>query len=69
MARCSKDGCKRKLPLTAFTCRCNLLFCEHHRPPEEHNCSYDYYNENKSKMEANLSSIVFTKKETLFQAL
>jgi hypothetical protein len=40
-----------------------------HRPAEEHSCSYDYFKENKSKMEKNLSSIVFTKKETLFQAL
>jgi len=67
MTRCAKDGCKRKLPLTAFACRCNLLYCDVHRPPEEHACKFDYFNDNKAKMEKNLSSIVFTKKELLFQ--
>ena len=63
MVRCSKEDCKRKLPLTAFACKCNLLFCDSHRHAEEHACTYDYYNSNKSKIEHNLSSIVFTKKE------
>jgi len=69
MPRCMKQECKRKLPLTAFACRCNLLFCDLHRPSNEHCCTYDYYNENKKKMEINLSSIVYTKKETMFQPL
>lgn len=68
MTKCSKEGCKRKLPLTAFACRCNLVFCDHHRPAEEHDCKHNYFVENKTKMEKNLSSIVFTKKETSFQA-
>jgi hypothetical protein len=34
--------CKVKLPLTAFPCRCGELYCTTHRPPEEHECSYDY---------------------------
>ena len=69
MARCMKQDCKRKLPLTAFTCRCNLLFCDLHRASNEHGCTYDYYTENKKMMEKNLSSIVYTKKETMFQSL
>lgn len=69
MTRCMKQDCKRKLPLTAFACRCNLLFCDLHRPSDEHHCTYNYYSENKKMMEKNLSSIVYTKKETMFQSL
>lgn len=63
--RCSKDGCKRKLPLTAFTCRCNLYYCDQHRMPEDHSCSYNYFEENQKLMKSNLSSIVFTKSELM----
>jgi len=67
--RCSKDGCKRKLPLTAFACRCNLVFCDSHRYPEDHTCSYKYYESNKLSMEKNLSSIIYTKKESLLETI
>ena len=69
MRRCSYNTCKRKLPLTAYTCRCKLLFCDTHRYPEEHKCSYDYYEKNKTKLENQLSSTTFTKKDTLFEAI
>ncbi|KAK7401516.1 hypothetical protein VNO78_13061 [Psophocarpus tetragonolobus] len=38
--RCS--GCRRKVGLTGFRCRCGLLFCAHHRYSDRHDCSYDY---------------------------
>ncbi len=38
--RCLK--CSKKLPLTAFTCKCANYFCADHRPPEEHSCTYNY---------------------------
>jgi len=65
--RCSKEECKRKLPLTAYTCRCNLYFCDSHKSPEDHECSYNYFEENQKKMKENLSSIVFTKKELMLK--
>jgi hypothetical protein len=68
-SRCSKDGCKRKLPLTAFACRCNLVFCDTHRYPDEHSCSYKFYEINKLSMEKNLSTITFTKKESLLETI
>ena len=34
--------CKEALPLTAFPCRCGNLYCLAHRPPEEHECTFDY---------------------------
>jgi hypothetical protein len=38
--RCS--GCKRKVGLTGFKCRCGDLFCSEHRYSDRHVCSYDY---------------------------
>lgn len=69
MPRCSFINCKRKLPLTVTTCRCNLLFCDIHRLPEEHICKYDYKGEGRKEMEKHLSSIVFTKKELILESI
>ncbi|KAJ8638037.1 hypothetical protein MRB53_012304 [Persea americana] len=38
--RCS--GCRRKVGLTGFRCRCGDLFCSEHRYSDRHACSYDY---------------------------
>ncbi|KAK9282904.1 hypothetical protein L1049_011129 [Liquidambar formosana] len=38
--RCS--GCRRKVGLTGFRCRCGDLFCADHRYSDRHVCSYDY---------------------------
>jgi len=45
---CEFDGCKRKLKLTDFSCKCEKTFCRIHRFPENHNCIYDY-KENNNK--------------------
>jgi len=38
--RCS--GCRRKVGLTGFRCRCGDMFCAEHRYSDRHDCSYDY---------------------------
>ncbi|KAL2330839.1 hypothetical protein Fmac_018420 [Flemingia macrophylla] len=38
--RCS--GCRRKVGLTGFRCRCGHLFCAEHRYSDRHDCTYDY---------------------------
>ncbi|XP_078443725.1 A20/AN1-like zinc finger family protein [Wolffia australiana] len=38
--RCS--GCRRKVGLTGFRCRCGDLFCAEHRYSDRHDCSFDY---------------------------
>jgi hypothetical protein len=40
VSRCS--GCRRKVGLTGFRCRCGDLFCSDHRYSDRHDCSYDY---------------------------
>jgi len=46
--RCQFRDCKKKLPLTKFMCKCGLYFCDFHRYPNEHNCSFDYRTESQN---------------------
>ena len=63
--------CRRKLPLTAYACKCNLYFCNKHLiyQPEGHKCTYDYYNSERKKIESRLSTLVYKKKETHFTSI
>lgn len=38
--RCS--GCRKRVGLTGFRCRCGDLFCAEHRYSDRHDCNYDY---------------------------
>ncbi|KAL1827897.1 hypothetical protein ACET3Z_006309 [Daucus carota] len=38
--RCS--GCRRKVGLAGFKCRCGKLLCSQHRYSDRHECGYDY---------------------------
>lgn len=40
--RCQMEGCKKKLLITAYDCRCEKRFCNLHSSAESHNCSFDY---------------------------
>jgi hypothetical protein len=40
--RCCHGGCKKKLSLTDFPCKCGKKHCAAHRIPEVHSCSYDF---------------------------
>ncbi|KAL8245510.1 hypothetical protein R6Q59_011768 [Mikania micrantha] len=40
ISRCS--GCRRKVGLMGFRCRCGEMFCADHRYSDRHDCSYDY---------------------------
>nr|XP_016510455.1 PREDICTED: zinc finger A20 and AN1 domain-containing stress-associated protein 5-like [Nicotiana tabacum] len=40
--RCCGIGCRRKVGLIGFRCRCGEVFCYEHRYSDRHSCSYDY---------------------------
>ncbi len=40
--RCQMEGCRKKLPITAYDCRCEKRFCNLHSSSESHNCTFDY---------------------------
>mgnify|MGYP001350986162 FL=1 len=45
---CPYDDCNRKLKLINYPCKCKKIFCKLHKQPEQHNCEYDY-KENNNK--------------------
>ena len=60
--RCSATECKRKLPtLTAYECKCKKYFCRHHRLAPDHDCSFDWKDEWKNKLEKSMPRIVVDK--------
>lgn len=47
-SRCKK--CLKKNTIMEFKCKCNNIYCSIHRYPEEHDCSYDYKQNEKRKI-------------------
>ncbi len=60
--RCMFDGCRRKLGLLPFHCRCEMDFCGHHRAAEVHNCTFDYRTEAKKELLKFMSSPIVSAK-------
>ncbi len=60
--RCMCEGCRRKLGLVPFQCRCGMNFCAMHRQAEDHNCTFDYRNEAKKELLKFMSSPIITAK-------
>jgi predicted nucleic acid binding AN1-type Zn finger protein len=54
-------GCKKKVGLLGFKCRCGFVFCSMHRIAEAHNCTYDYKAANRAKLEEQNPQIVSSK--------
>ena len=50
--RCQMDGCKMKLSITDFDCRCKKRFCNLHKNAEKHNCTFDYKAFHRKKLES-----------------
>ena len=38
--RCNHLGCNKKLLISCMICKCNKKFCNHHRLPHQHDCSF-----------------------------
>lgn len=50
---CKFDNCNHKIKLTSFACKCGNIFCNFHRLPEQHNCVYDYKENNNKQVKIN----------------
>lgn len=64
--RCGHTGCKRKISLISYPCKCGIVFCQIHRFGEtskeraarnnsSHYCSYDYQKEHLDRMVREMS--------------
>lgn len=40
--RCTAHGCRKRVGMMGFKCRCGGVFCETHRYPETHSCEFDH---------------------------
>lgn len=60
--RCCADGCKKKLALTDFPCKCGKKHCATHRAPEVHACTFDFKASQRDILLQTMSSAVIAKK-------
>jgi hypothetical protein len=60
--RCCHDGCKKKLALTDFPCKCGKIHCISHRPAELHNCAFDFKQNHKDNLLQYMSTAVTSSK-------
>jgi hypothetical protein len=60
--RCCLEGCKKKLGLTDFPCKCGKIHCTAHRASEAHACTYDYKEAGKKQLLKTMSTAVVAKK-------
>ena len=60
--RCCADGCKKKLSLLDFACKCQKYHCTMHRPAEMHACTFDYKAEYRKVLNVHMSTSVIASK-------
>jgi hypothetical protein len=61
--RCQHEGCKVKLMLADFACRCKSFYCSQHRFAEAHKCSFDYKAVGKDLLTKQMPAVVGEKFE------
>jgi hypothetical protein len=59
--RCQAGGCKKKLGLTAFACRCKGYYCTAHRADEAHGCTFDYKEAHRAILSTSMVKVVGSK--------
>lgn len=42
--------CKKKVGFLGIECRCGNIFCNLHRYPENHNCSFDFKSHDRNEL-------------------
>jgi hypothetical protein len=60
--KCQHEGCKKKLGLLGFTCKCEKNFCGTHRIAEVHKCTFDYHQQQKKDLLKYMSTKISAEK-------
>lgn len=60
--RCCAEGCKKKLTLTDFPCKCGKKHCATHRAPEVHSCTFDFKASQRDILLQTMSTPITAKK-------
>ena len=55
--RCQNYGCKTKLMLADFPCKCSNFYCSQHRFSESHKCTFNYKEQGVKLIEKNLVQV------------
>ena len=61
--RCQHEGCKVKLMLADFPCRCKSFYCSQHRFAENHKCTFDYKAVGKDILTKQMPTVIGSKLE------
>lgn len=59
--RCCALGCKKKIGLLSFECKCGLSFCVKHKLPEVHNCTFNHKREGLLSLKQKLVKVTSNK--------
>ena len=57
--------CRKKIGIYGFSCKCDGYYCTVHRYPESHDCSFDYKNMGREKIEKENPVIIAKKIEDI----
>ena len=60
--RCEKDLCKKKLTLTSTACKCKKYFCASHHYEDQHECTFDYKEQQKKDLQKYMSTALIASK-------
>jgi len=59
--RCQYDGCKVKLMLADFACRCSGFYCSSHRFSDSHKCTFDYKGKGLDTLAKQMQAVIGVK--------
>ena len=48
--RCQHKGCRKKLGLTSWNCKCGKKFCDKHHSAEIHSCEFNWEEDAKIRL-------------------
>mmetsp|Transcript_19456 Transcript_19456/g.68899 ORF Transcript_19456/g.68899 Transcript_19456/m.68899 type:complete len:244 (-) Transcript_19456:304-1035(-) len=57
--------CRKKVGILGFVCKCEALFCEKHRHPDDHACTFDFSSQHKAVLEKRNQRVVADKLERI----
>ena len=60
--KCQHEGCKKKLGLLGFACKCEKNFCANHRASEVHKCTFDFHEKHKKDLLKYMSTAIRAEK-------
>lgn len=53
--------CQKKVGLLGVECKCTKVFCNLHRLPEEHECTFDYKKHGKERLQKEHKKVIASK--------